>query len=264
MLVRRDLEEFVPVPEGNIHFVRNGSGPPVVLFHPLGTSTWAWHTVMDPLGQNFTCYAFDMLGHGQSDKPSRDFTIPDFVRAMDHAMQVMNIHRAHIIGNSVGAVLAVELAASYPDRIDGLVLVGAPVWDPRTAAQRLKEGTASYDENDMPVPRTLEAVKAAGTFGLDPRPEWVEKQNELRSQAGVWVRKTMETLLWYDIVSRLSHIKAAATLVLYGEHDPLRDGEDILRNNISNSSKVGLPGLGHLPQIEGPEAFLSPVLDFLK
>ena len=264
MLVRRDLEEFVPVPEGRIHFVKTGRGTPVVLFHPLGTSTWAWHTVMAPLSQHFTCYAFDMMGHGESDKPSADFAIPDFARAVDHAMQVMNIHRAHVVGNSVGAVLAVELAASYPDRIDRLVLVGAPVFDPRTAPQRLKEQTASYDRRGMPRPRTLEELKASATFGLNPRTEWVEKNNELRAQAGVWVKKTMEALASYDIASRLPHIKAAATLVLYGEHDRLRDGEDLLRYNIPNASKVVLKGLGHIPQIEDPEAFLAPVLDFLK
>ena len=262
MLVQRDLEEFVPVPEGRIHFARSGSGAPIVLLHSMGTSAWAWNTVMEPLGQHFTCYAFDMLGHGQSDKPKRDFAIPDFVQALDHAMQVMNIHRAHIIGNSVGAVLAVELAASYPDRVDRIVLVGAPTWDPRTAPQRMEEAAATFDRQGMPLPRTLEGLKAATTF-VNPRPEWVEKINELRAQAGLWVRKTQESLAWYDIVSRLPLVKAS-TLVLNGEHDRLRDGEDILRNNIPNAAKRVLPGLGHIPQIEDPDAFVSAVLDFLK
>lgn len=262
MLVQRDLEEYVPTPEGRMYFAKTGSGTNVVLLHPMGTSTWAWQTVMDPLGQHFTCYAFDMLGHGESDKPLKEFAIPDFARALDHAMQVLNIHRAHIVGNSVGAVLAVELAASYPDRVDRLVLVGGPVWDPRTASQRLKEGEANYDEKGMPRPRTLEETKASGTF-VNPRPEWVDRSNELRAQAGIWFRKSMEALASYDIVSRLPRVKATSTLVLNGEHDPLRDGEDMLRYNIPNASKVVLPGLGHIPQIEDPEAFVSAVLDFL-
>ena len=263
MLVQRDLDEYVVIPEGRIHFKVSGSGSPVVLLHPMGTSTWAWHTVMDSLGQHFTCYAFDILGQGDSDKPRRDFNMPDYGRSMDHAMQVMNIHRAHVIGNSVGGTLAVELAASYPDRVDRLVLVGAPVADPKNAAQRIKDREASYDEQGMPVPQTLEELKAAATFA-DPRPEWVEKTNELRTKAGVWVQKTMEALEWYDIMSRLPRIQAKATLVLYGQHDRLRDGEDLLYNNIANATKVVLPGLGHLPQIEDPEAFVSAVLPFLR
>ena len=230
----------------------------------MGTSTWAWHTVMDPLGKHFSCYAFDMLGHGKSDKPTTGFSMPDFARSLDHAMQVMNIHRAHIVGNSVGAVLAVELAASYPDRVDKLVLVGCPVWDPRTAAQRIAEGASNYDRDDMPRPRTPEELGPPGTFA-DPRPEWVEKTNELRAQAGVWgCRRTTECLAWYDVVSRLPLVKASATLVLNGEHDRLRETDEVLLNNLPNATKQVLPGVGHLPQIEDPEGFVSAVLDFLK
>ena len=180
MQVRRDLDDYVPVPEGRIHFEKTGSGPPIVMLHPLGTSTWTWSTVMEPLGQHFTCYAFDMLGHGLSDKPADNFGMPDWATSMDHAMQVLNIHRAHVIGNSVGSVLAMELAASYPDRVDRLVLVGAPVFDPKTAPERLKEGAAGYDDKGMPIPRTLEEIKAAGSLFANPRAEWVDMNNDSR------------------------------------------------------------------------------------
>ena len=260
MLVQRDLDEFVPVPEGRIHFVKTGKGSPLVLFHPLGNSTWVWESVMEPLGQHFTTYAFDMMGHGQSDKPNRDFAMSDFAQAVDHAMQVLNIHRAHIVGNSVGAVLATEVAASFPDRVDRLVLVGAPVGDPRNAPERLKDLSDSYEANGMPKPRTLE--ESTNSF-VNPRQEWVDQSNAARNQAGIWVKKTMEALVWYDICARLPLIKASASLVLYGEHDRLREGEDILRYGLPNASKVILPGLGHIPQVEDPEAFLAPVLEFL-
>ena len=85
MFVRRDLSDRVPTPEGEMHYVKQGSGYPLVMLHPLGTSTWAWHSVIDSLSQHYTCYAFDMLGHGESDKPSRHFNIPDYANALDHA-----------------------------------------------------------------------------------------------------------------------------------------------------------------------------------
>ena len=128
MFVRRDLTYSVPTPEGNIHYVKQGTGYPLVMLHPLGTSTWAWHSVIDSLSQHYTCYAFDMLGHGESDKPKRHFNLPDYASALDHACQVLNIHRAHYVGNSVGAVLATETAASGPARGDKLVLVVGPVF----------------------------------------------------------------------------------------------------------------------------------------
>jgi pimeloyl-ACP methyl ester carboxylesterase len=262
MFVRRDLKDFVPTPEGNMHFVRKGSGYPLVMLHPLGTSTWAWHTVIDSLSQHYTCYAFDMLGHGESDKPSRHFNIPDYVHALDHAAQLMNIHRGHYVGNSVGACLAMEMAASNPDRVDKLALVGCPVWDPRTGTQRLKDSAADYDANGMPKPRTLAQLRERATFA-NPKQEWLDATNRTRAQAGVWVRKTMESLAYYDILARLPQVHASATLVMYGEHDRLRDGEELLHNNIFNAQKVVLPGVGHLPQIEDPEGFVTALMAFL-
>ena len=116
MFVRHDLTDTVPTPSGNMHFVKKGTGYPVVLLHPAGTSVWAWETVLETLSQSFTCYAFDMMEHGNSDKPNRHFGIPDYAQALDQACQILNIHRAHVVGNSVGAVLAIETTASFSER----------------------------------------------------------------------------------------------------------------------------------------------------
>ena len=158
---------------------------------------------------------------------------------------------------------ATEMAASYPDRVDKLVLVGCPVRSPLTGTQRLRESTGDYDEDSQPKPRTSEELKARSTF-VDPRQEWVDATNETRAQAGVWVQKLSHSLAHYDIRARLPMIQSRATLVMYGEHDRLREGEDLLYNNIANASKAILPGLGHIPQIEDPEVFVDTLLTFLK
>ena len=263
MATRAEVEDFVLVPEGRIYFVKTGSGPPMVLLHPMGTSTWAWHRVMGPLGRHFTCYAFDMLGHGKSDKPNRHFNIPDYAQALDHACRALDIGRGHIVGNSVGAILAAETAASFPELCDRLVLIGCPVWDSFTAKQRLKETLSGYDDQGLPKIRTVQEMKEGTTFA-EPKQEWVDAMNGTRAQAGLWVGKLMESLANYDVMSRLPRIRASATLVMYGEVDRLRDGEDLLHNNIVNASKNVLPGLGHIPQIEGPEDFVGALLPFLQ
>ena len=263
MFVLRDLTDTVPTPSGNMHFIKKGSGYPVVLLHPLGTSVWTWEGVVDSISQNYTCYAFDMLGHGESDKPNRHFSLPDYAQALDHACQVLNIHRAHVVGNSVGPVLATEPAARFPERVDKLVLVGCPVYDPHTAKERLKAGSNQFDAKGLPKPRTLKGLKEATTFA-NPKQEWLESNNQSRAKAGVWVRNLMEALSHYDLMARLPMVKASSTMVLYGEVDRLREGADLLLNNIINAESKTLPGLGHIPQVEDPEAFLETLLPFLK
>jgi pimeloyl-ACP methyl ester carboxylesterase len=264
MFVRRDLTDTVPTSSGNVHFVKNGSGYPVILLHPGSTSIWTWEAVIDCLSQTYACYAFDMLGHGDSDKPTRHLNISDYAQVLDHACQVLNIHRAHIIGNSVGAVVATETAANFPERVDKLVLVGCPVWDPQSAKERVKEASSQFDASGLPRPRTLKGLKEATIFA-NPRQEWLEAFNRSRAKAGVWVGKMFESVAYYDILARLPRVKASSTMVLNGEFDRLeRDSEELLHNNIINAQKVVLPGLGHIPQVEDPEAFMRTVLPFLE
>ena len=133
----------------------------------------------------------------------------------------------------------------------------------RPAPERIAEAAAGYDAEGMPALRTVAQARESTTFA-EPRQEWVEAMNHTRAQAGAWVKKLHESLAWYDIMARLPLVKARETLVLYGEHDRLRDGEELLHNNIVRARKRIMPGVGHIPQVEDPEGFVDAVLAFLK
>ena len=257
-------EGFAPTSLGRIHYVKRGSasGTPVILLHSIGTGIWTWDGVVEQLEKQFTCYSFDMLGHGQSDKPGKDIGIPGFTIGTAEAIRALGITRAHIVGNSVGGFIGVELAALYPELVDRLVMADSPAWFLTGAADRLKAGEATYDEKGLRKPSTLEQMKAGGVF-LNPKQEWVDKINASRDQAGIWYKKTMDCLMWWDIRSRLPFIKAA-TLVMWGAHDIQMVGEDILLNNIPNASKAVLAEAGHISPVEDPKGFASAVVDFLK
>ena len=247
-----------------MHFVKQGSGFPLIMLHPNGSSTWAWHRVIDSLSHRFSCYAFDMLGHGKSEKPTRHYIgMPDYAQALDDACNQLNIDQGHFLGNSVGASLAVEMAAGFPERVAKLVLVGCPVWNPHNAFQRLEDTAGDSDQNHLPKPRTLEELKQRTTF-VNPTQEWLEATNEAHEQAGVLVGEVRHALAYYDILARLPLVKARGTLVMYGEHDRRRAVAELLLNNIRNSRKAILPGTGHVPQIEDPEGFVSALVPFLR
>ena len=264
MFVQRNLTDTVRTREGNMHFVKKGSGYPLIMLHPNGSSTWVWQWAIDFLSQHYTCYAFDMLGHGESEKPNRhNISMPDHAHALDDACQILNIHRGHYVGNSVGASLGIEMAAGFPERVDKLVLVGCPVWNPHNASLRLEDTAGDSDENHLPKPRTLEELKQRTTF-VNPKQEWLEATNKSHAQAGVLVGEVRRALAHYDIMARLPLVKASATLVMYGEQDRRREVGDLLLNNIRNSSKAILPGTGHVPQVEDPEGFSDMVASFLQ
>ena len=264
MVASRQLDEFVQVPEGRIHYVKIGSGPPLVIFHGGGSSSLSWIPAMELMGKAFTSYAFDILGHGDSEEPPREsFSIPDHGRTMNQAMDSLGIKRAHVLGNLSGASLAIEMAASYPEKVDKLVLAVPPVIDPRTTPEQVKATAVLFSEGGGAVARDAESMRAGAHF-YDPKPEFVDQLNASRAKAGKWTHHHSATNAWYDMVARMPIIKPSATLIIMGEICRYNEIVDIMVFNLPNASKVIIPKTGNFVYVEDAKAFTSAVMEFLK
>src|SRR5439155_1718958 len=99
-----------------------GAGEPVLLIHGLGYARWGWEPVAEPLAQRFRLLLFDNRGMGESEIPPGPYTAramaEDAVSVLDEA----GVGRAHVVGTSLGGMVAQELALGWPDRVDRLVL----------------------------------------------------------------------------------------------------------------------------------------------
>ena len=115
------------LPDGRMHYITHGAGPPLLLLHSAWGSGKFWLPVMGPLGQHYTVYAPDMLSHGDSAKPVPGFTIEEYAKSKVDFLDALGIDKAYLVGNSTGATISVELAASYPDRVEKMVVAGLPV-----------------------------------------------------------------------------------------------------------------------------------------
>jgi pimeloyl-ACP methyl ester carboxylesterase len=104
-----------------IHYVREGSGEPVVLIHGLYSSAsmnWQAPGIFEKVAADHDVIALDLPGHGQSDKPNDiaaygDQMAEDVILLMDH----LQIKKAHIVGYSLGGLIAFELIVDHPDRV---------------------------------------------------------------------------------------------------------------------------------------------------
>lgn len=111
-----------------IHYAVQGKGEPVVLLHgwlSSGTINWDLPGTTRQLSRDYRVIRLDFPGHGQSDKPTREGAygpelVEDVVRLMDH----LKIKKAHIVGYSMGGVIAANLVAKHPDRVRSVVLGG--------------------------------------------------------------------------------------------------------------------------------------------
>jgi pimeloyl-ACP methyl ester carboxylesterase len=141
---------------GTISHLQAGQGEPILLLHGLGGTKASFLPTVSALAQDFRLIAPDHLGFGESDKPiAAPYDAPFFARAAIALLDKLGIEKAHVVGNSMGGRVALELGFSHPDRVQKLVLLS-----PSMAWKR-----------DRPW---LKVVKAArpelGLLQLAPRP----------------------------------------------------------------------------------------------
>jgi pimeloyl-ACP methyl ester carboxylesterase len=102
-----------------------GSGPALLLIHGVGDKSESWGPVHAKLAQRFTVIAPDLLGHGESDKPRADYSLPAFANGMRDLLAVLGIERVTVVGHSFGGGVAMQFAYQYPQLVERLVLVSA-------------------------------------------------------------------------------------------------------------------------------------------
>jgi pimeloyl-ACP methyl ester carboxylesterase len=127
----------------------NGQGEPVVLIHGWLSSAgvnWALPGTTARLAKDFQVVALDLRGHGQSDKPTEEEAYgpelaEDVLRLLDH----LKIEKAHLVGYSMGGIIAANLAARHPERVLSVTLGGMAWLKDRGAAQWLFSRIAKND-----------------------------------------------------------------------------------------------------------------------
>lgn len=136
---------FVRVPQGEIHCATAGTGRPVLLLHQTPRSWDEYRDVLPLLGRRFCAIAMDTPGFGDSSKlaPATD-SIELWAEAAVGVLDALELERVAVVGHHTGAVVAVELAAAHPLRIDAAVLSSAPFVDAHYRA--IHSGRAVVDE----------------------------------------------------------------------------------------------------------------------
>ncbi len=120
---------FLDTPAGQLHYRTAGRGTPVLLLHQTPRSSDEYRDVLPLLAGEFRAIALDTVGFGDSYRPAGPYTIEGFARGALDLLDGLGIARAAVVGHHTGAVIAAELAAAHPDRVERLVLSNSPYVD---------------------------------------------------------------------------------------------------------------------------------------
>jgi 3-oxoadipate enol-lactonase len=235
--------------------------PAVVLLGSLGSTLDMWDRQVPALATSFRVVAADLRGHGGSPAPAGPYELDDLVDDVISLLDSLALDRAHLVGLSLGGMVAMRLAARNPDRVDRLAvlctsaLLGpAEFWHQRAAAVRAG-GTASIAPEvvrrwvtpafqDAPVVAALEAM-VAGT-----------------SDHGY--AACCEAIAAMDLRADLAAI-TAPTLAIAGAEDPATPPEHLalIASAIPGARLLVVPGAAHLANVEAADAVNAALLDHL-
>jgi 3-oxoadipate enol-lactonase len=244
--------------------------PWLVLIQGMGLDRHGWEQVPGKLRRRFRLVLVDNRGCGRSDPAAGSFSVADMAEDVVAVLDTAGIRRAHVLGASLGGMVAQELAIRHPERVDALVLVcTAPGWPfayPMPAPSvRLLVATAHMPAEAARRRHTENALSARAAR---ERPDLVDRLLErqgsrpagrgtLSAQAAAGAR--------YAGRLRQSRIRAR-TLVLHGGADTVVDPRNgrLLAARIPRAQLKIFPELGHLLFWEDPDGFAAAVTSFLE
>lgn len=241
-----------------------GSGFPLLLVMGLGYGRWGWDPLVPALVESHRVVRYDNRGIGESEKPAGPYTVAELA---DDAIQVLDergIDRAHVVGASLGGMVAQELALSHPERVAKLALLCTTAGGSHAYAMPAPTvalfAEAATLAPELALRKFVEnAVSARGALVDD----LVERRRENPPDPAGWQAQAAAGAV-FDASARLGEIDRE-TLVLTGNEDNVIDcrNSDLLAERIPGARLQVFPGTGHLFFWERPAEVAAALAEFL-
>ena len=253
-----------------LHHVRTGprGRPPVLLLHPAGLDLTYWADQLRALRDVHDVIAPDLPGHGGSGLGAARWTFALVSEDLLTLLDGVGAQAAHLVGISVGGMIAQEFALAHPERVASLALIATASEFPDDARAGMRERAQRLRASGMAsvVDETIKRWFTPQT--VSDRPDLVDRvtktlgRDDAEAHAQLW-----EAVATLDTTARLDAI-GCPTLILGGEVDPScpPPAVRLLNRSISDSRLIMLPDTSHMAILERPEfvgaAFERPRPDF--
>lgn len=252
-----------------IHYDVHGAGDPVLMIMGLGSNAYGWKRSLPWMSAGHQAIVFDNRGVGRSDVPAGAYTIAQMAADAASVLDACGHDTAHVMGMSLGGMIAQRLAVDHAARVRSLALLcttpGGPNAVPASedVLRGLMEGGAD--------PATVYRRNAWFLYGEDTRahhPERIEEDLVERSRipttpTGYFGQ--IQAATKHDVWDALPRV-AVPALVVHGDADilvPTANGR-LIASRIPGAELVVIPGAGHMLQADAGDAVREAVLRFLR
>ncbi len=247
-----------------INYVAEGSGPSVTLVHGVGSNFESWDAIAAQLSRQYRVIRLDLRGHGKSSR-IETCQLEDFLDDVSLVLDTLEINRTHLVGFSLGGMIAQAYVLAHPERVEKLALISAVAG--RTPEERANVQARARKVRDEGIASVVAAAEDRWFTEAFRRkyPEVVAtrleelKANDHRSYSAAYT-----VFAEGDLGPRLNEI-SHTTLIVTGEHDVGSNTRmaRFMHDAIPGSRLHILPGLKHSVLLEAPAEIAGLLLDFL-
>ncbi len=240
--------------------------PAVLLLHGLGADGESWRLQFLPLQEaGFRPLALDLPGFGKSPYDGRGWSVERCAAQLAALLNDLGLESVHVVGLSMGGVVAQRFALNYPRRVRKLVLVSTfAALRPKGVGGWLYFAWRFLLVHTLGLPTQAKAV-AWRLFPRDDQEELRQMLIEIVSQADPRAYRAAMRALWRHDARRALASLGVPTLVVTGENDTTvpPESQRQLAEIIPGARQVVIPGGGHALSVDSPEAFNRELLAFL-
>ncbi len=270
---------FVDLHGERLAYVDEGYGEVLLLLHGMGGSTETWRSMIGPLSRHHRVIAPDLPGHGESDKPRRDYSLGAFAVLLRDFLDELGVTRATIVGHSLGGGIAMQFMYQHPDYAQRLILISSGGLGPDVGFT-LRLLSAPGAEFVLPVIAPRRVLTAGARVwawfhkaGLEsPRGEeiWRSYSSLADAPTRQAFLRTLRSVVDYrgQAVSALTRIAGRTdvpVMAIWGDQDAIIPvAHAYAAQQIRPDIRLEvLPGVGHFPQAERPAVVVQLIEDFI-
>ena len=253
----------------DIYYEIIGKGEPLVMIRGLGSNIDHWYEQVPALSKKYQLLVFDNRGIARSSDPGGPFSTRNMAADTAALMETAGIKNAHVLGYSMGGMVAQEMALNYPQKVNGLILVATDYGITHRIKARPQVSRLFSQMVSLGTPEAKLAAAAClyAKKTFESKTEVIERYNEVSMQfpaSQEMMARQWAAVTQHDACRRLQNI-SSPTLTLTGSEDVLIPPENakIMAESIPDARMRFIDDGGHLFLIEQPQQFNQAVIDFL-
>ena len=243
----------------------HGTGEPLLLIHGLGSSSRDWEYQLPAFSEHYQVITCDVRGHGQSAKPPGPYSVPMFADDIIQLMQALDIAPAHVLGISMGGMIAYQMAVDHPEMVKSLIAVNC---NPELPVRNFKDRLAIWQREIIVQLIGMRKMGQVLSERLFIKPDQ-EKLRQIFVQR--WAENdpkaylaAMRAIVGWSVVAELPKLTMPVLVIAADQDYSFVDDKTAYIPLMPNAQMLVIEDSRHATPVERPEAFNQAVLSFYR